>query len=123
MDRVVHFKKSKYDVYIGRPSKWGNPFSIGVHGTRDQVIEKYKVWVLGQDELMDSIQELEGKVLGCWCSPSACHGDFLVELADSYNLYRKYLLGFLCGDTEDLIDCDVLSFSEWYVLECGGCVG
>lgn len=33
--KVVHCKKEKYDVYIGRGSKWGNPFILGKHGTRD----------------------------------------------------------------------------------------
>ena len=35
---VVHSKRSAYDVYIGRPSKWGNPFAIGV-GPDGQVRE------------------------------------------------------------------------------------
>jgi len=26
-------------VYVGRPSKWGNPFTIGPDGTRDEVID------------------------------------------------------------------------------------
>ena len=44
MYKVVHCKKEKYDVYIGRPSKWGNPFTIGIHGTREQVIQMYRDW-------------------------------------------------------------------------------
>ena len=39
--RVVHCKRARYDVYIGRPSKWGNPYVIGPDGTREQVIAKY----------------------------------------------------------------------------------
>ena len=77
---VVHCKHDQYDVYIGRPSKWGNPFTIGEDGNRRQVIEKYKEWVQLQPELMESLHELEGKVLGCWCSPKACHGDVLLSL-------------------------------------------
>ncbi len=80
--RVVHCKKEPYDVYIGRPSKWGNPFSIGKDGTRDEVIEKYLQYVLGNDELMDALPELQGKVLGCWCKPLTCHGDILVDLCE-----------------------------------------
>ena len=80
MSKVVHCKKEKYDVYIGRPSKWGNPFEIGVHGTREQVIEMYKNWILNNPNLLRSLHELKGKVLGCWCSPLACHGDVLLEL-------------------------------------------
>ena len=39
--RVVHCKREPFDIYIGRPSKWGNPFVIGRDGNREQVIEKY----------------------------------------------------------------------------------
>ena len=76
---VVHCKKDKYDVYIGRPSKWGNPFVIGKDGTREDVVSKYKEWV--QEQALD-FKELKGKTLGCWCSPHACHGDVLVEFAN-----------------------------------------
>ncbi|MGA9172340.1 MAG: DUF4326 domain-containing protein [Nitrososphaeraceae archaeon] len=41
--KVVHCKKEKYDIYIGRPSRWGNPFVIGKDGTRE-VITKYNEW-------------------------------------------------------------------------------
>lgn len=80
MTRVVHKNKDKFDIYIGRPSKWGNPFEIGVDGTRKEVIDKYRTWIQTQPELMDQLMELDGKVLGCWCHPLACHGDVLVNL-------------------------------------------
>ena len=82
MGKLVHCKREPYDVYIGRPSKWGNPFVIEKDGTRKEVIEKYKEWLLQQKDLMDSLHELKGKNLGCWCSPQACHGDVLSELAN-----------------------------------------
>jgi Domain of unknown function (DUF4326) len=80
--RVVHCKREAYDVYIGRPSKWGNPFVLGKDGTREQVIAKYRCWLLTQPALMAALPELRGKTLGCWCAPHACHGDVLVELAN-----------------------------------------
>lgn len=80
MTRVVHCKREKYDVYIGRPSKWGNPFVIGKDGTRKEVIKKYELWVRQQHHLMESIHELKDKTLGCWCHPKACHGDVLAKL-------------------------------------------
>jgi hypothetical protein len=80
--RVVHCKKEKYDVYIGRPSKWGNPFEIGKDGTRTEVIEKFRNYITSSPELLRQLPELEGKTLGCWCKPSPCHGDVLVELAN-----------------------------------------
>jgi hypothetical protein len=79
MTKVVHCKKEEFDVYIGRPSKWGNPFQIGQDGTREQVIRKYEEWLLSQPKLLDELMELKEKVLGCWCKPKICHGDILVK--------------------------------------------
>ena len=79
--RVVHCKKEKYDVYIGRPSKWGNPFHVPPY-ERGEAVEKYREWMLTQPRLLKDLHELKGKVLGCWCKPRACHGDVLAELAD-----------------------------------------
>lgn len=82
-------KKDKYDVYIGRPSDWGNPFShkdftkakFKVE-TREQAIEAYKEWIKTQPQLLARLGELKGKVLACWCKPLSCHGDVLAEMAD-----------------------------------------
>jgi len=80
---VVHCKREKFDVYIGRPSKWGNPFQIGPDGNREEVIEKHLKWLLNQPELVKQCkEELKGKVLGCWCAPKACHGDTLAKIAN-----------------------------------------
>ncbi len=78
---VVHCKRAAFDVFIGRPGKWGNPFVIGRDGDRAEVIGKYRAWIVNQPELMAALGELRGKVLGCYCAPSACHGDVLSELA------------------------------------------
>lgn len=81
--RVVHCKKEPFDVYIGRPSKWGNPFKIGKDGLREDVIAKYRQWILANPELIAKLpSELKGRTLGCWCRPNSCHGDVLAELAD-----------------------------------------
>jgi hypothetical protein len=80
--QVVNLTKVGYDIYIGRGSKWGNPFKIGIDGTRTEVIEKYRQWLYTQEELITSIPELRGKRLGCYCHPKACHGDMLAELAN-----------------------------------------
>lgn len=90
MTKVVHCKREDYDVYIGRGrcprtrklGIWGNPFSIGRDGNREEVIEKYRKWIMTQQHLLDRIHELKNKRLGCWCAPQACHGDVLKELAD-----------------------------------------
>jgi hypothetical protein len=69
-------------VYVGRPSKWGNPFVIGRDGTRDEVIAKYRAWLVRQSSLMAALGELRGKHLVCWCPPERCHADVLIELAN-----------------------------------------
>jgi hypothetical protein len=87
--KVVNCKSGgKYDVYIGRPSKWGNPFVIGKDGSREDVVRKYREWILTQDDLLKDLQELKGKTLGCFCAPQACHGDVLVELADKATIKK-----------------------------------
>jgi len=71
-------------VYIGRPSKWGNPYEIGKDGTREDVIKKYIGYMESRPDLVEaSRKELKGKDLVCWCSPTACHGDILLNIANS----------------------------------------
>ena len=82
--RVVNLRKEKFDVFIGRGSKWGNPFQIGKDGTREEVIEKYREAIKNNMKLLLCLhKEIKGKVLGCYCKPKACHGDVLAELADN----------------------------------------
>lgn len=70
-------------VYIGRPSKWGNPFVIGRDGDRATVIEKYRRWIVLQPKLyLAAKRELAGRDLVCFCAPEACHGDVLLEIAN-----------------------------------------
>jgi hypothetical protein len=69
-------------VYIGRPTKWGNPFVIGPDGTRQEVVQKYKDYILSNQSLLSQVQELRGKDLICFCAPQQCHGDVLIELAN-----------------------------------------
>lgn len=81
--QVVHCEKDDFDVYIGRGGPWGNPFKIGVHGKRKQVVEMYREWVVQQPKLMALLRTLKGKRLGCYCVPALCHGHVLAELADA----------------------------------------
>lgn len=70
-------------VFIGRPSKWGNPYIIGKHGDRTAVIEQYRTYLLLHPELYIAARtELRGRDLVCFCSPLACHGDILLEIAN-----------------------------------------
>lgn len=68
-------------VYVGRPSKWGNPYFVGVDGTREQVIAKYRALLM--IKLPGDLDELRGKDLVCWCHPLPCHADVLLELANA----------------------------------------
>jgi hypothetical protein len=80
--RVVNRYREKEEVYIGRPSKWGNPFIIGRDGNRATVIEKYSKWIRTQPHLLNDLEELRGKRLGCFCAPQPCHGDVLIALLE-----------------------------------------
>jgi len=82
MKYVVNCKKSKYDVFVGRPSIWGNPYVIGKDGTREEVIAKYREYLMKDTFLLSRIKELKGKVLGCYCSPLPCHAEILAEIAN-----------------------------------------
>ena len=67
-------------IYVGRPSKWGNPFVIGRDGSRNEVIAKYRAWIVQQPALLAALRELRGKDLVCWCAPERCHADVLIDL-------------------------------------------
>lgn len=96
-NKVVHFKKSDFDVYIGRPTKWGNPWSHKADTqaefqteTREEAVDNYRKWLTGEDFcdtlqdrrqwILDHLESLRGKTLGCWCHPKKCHGEILLEL-------------------------------------------
>lgn len=70
-------------VYIGRGSKWGNPFRIGRDGDRAAVVAKYERWLADQHHLLRALDELHGCDLVCFCAPRACHGDLLLRLANA----------------------------------------
>ena len=87
----VHWRKEEYDVAIFRPTKWGNPFKIGEHGTRKEVIEKYEEYIRNNPELMSALPEIDGKILGCWCLDfQPCHGDVLIKLVNEmHGIFEK----------------------------------
>lgn len=92
------------NFYIGRPgvvfvnkkryptssSIFANPYKIGKDGTREEVIVKYKEYMIGKLEndksLVEQLISLKGKNLGCWCYPEPCHGNVLLELIDKYSV-------------------------------------
>ena len=82
--KVVNLRKENYDVYIGRPSIYGNPYRVGIDGTREEVIEMYERYARRNKEIMQNIPSLVGKKLGCFCKPKRCHGDVLVKLISEF---------------------------------------
>jgi Domain of unknown function (DUF4326) len=97
MTKVVHCKKEKYDIYIGRPSPFGNPWSHKSGNiaqftvtTRKEAIDNFEKWIRGtgfvevlQDQrqyIWNHLYELKDKTLGCWCSPAPCHGQVLIKI-------------------------------------------
>lgn len=86
MCTVVNKYKEPFDVYIGRGSKWGNPYPIQGKDTREIVIKKYsrylweqvKAGVITKGDLL----ELDGKRLGCFCKPKPCHGDVIAKAVE-----------------------------------------
>ena len=70
-------------IYVGRGSKWGNPFRIGSDGDRATVIAKYERWLVDQHQLLRALDELRDHDLVCFCAPLACHGDILRRLANA----------------------------------------
>jgi hypothetical protein len=108
MTQVVHCKRENYDIYIGRApgekGKWGNPYTHKegttaefVKPTRAEAIEAYRDYILNGKgkHLLDDLDELEGKVLGCWCGSYTiedkdnlrCHGQILLELIHTKKLF------------------------------------
>ena len=94
MTKVLNKRTDKIPpdaIYVGRPSKWGNPFKIGsFHNgkritTNEDAVRLHKDWLLYSEEgqmLASEIGELAGKDLACWCAPLPCHADILLELAN-----------------------------------------
>ncbi len=92
MARVVNRRSQPFDVYIGRPSPYGNPFSHQPGtlarfrvASRAEAIARFRDWFLAQPDLVARARrELAGKILGCWCKPAACHGDVIAEVVNRW---------------------------------------
>lgn len=74
-------------IYVGRPSKFGNPFNIGRDGDRKEVVEKYRQYLLSNNTLIQAAKdELKGHDLICFCAPEQCHADVLLEIANGESM-------------------------------------
>ena len=76
-------------VDIMRGTEFGNPFIIGRHGDRSEVVERYRrhLWLRlkTEPELSGKVRQLHGRDLCCCCAPAACHGDILARAAAYLN--------------------------------------
>lgn len=80
--RVVHCKRERADIYIGRGGPFGNPFPIGPGRDRERAVGQFREWIKIQPELLRLVRQvMPGKSLGCYCAPDACHGDIFDEVA------------------------------------------
>lgn len=79
-DRALLMWARKTDrfVRIDRNTEWGNPFEMGKDGDRDTVCDSYEIFFPRKFSLHNRLDELKGKVLGCWCYPARCHGMYLI---------------------------------------------
>jgi hypothetical protein len=79
-------------VYVGRGSKWGNPWKVGdctgasINGphyaTAQDCVDLFGFWACDPDDPLD-VSPLAGKDLMCWCAlDQPCHADVLLELAN-----------------------------------------
>jgi hypothetical protein len=72
-------------IYCGHGTPFGNPFVIGLDGTRTEVLEKFEEYWLAKPDrfLVLARKRLRGQILICWCYPRRCHCDFLAEWANA----------------------------------------
>lgn len=84
MTTVVNKRKEPCDIDITRQGgPWGNPYRVGIHGTREEVIAMHRKDTLAKRWLFPIIREkMKDKRLGCVCKPLACHGDVYAEIAN-----------------------------------------
>jgi hypothetical protein len=85
--RTKGWKMPENTVYVGRPTKWGNPYLVNEGGfTRQAATELFRKFIdrCGGYTGLDPIrEELRGKDLACWCPlDQPCHADVLLEIAN-----------------------------------------
>ena len=85
MSRKRGWRKPANTFYVGRPGRFGNPFSVEEHGN-EHAIELYEKWIQApaQAALLTVARiALRGKSLGCWCKPGVpCHAAVLLRLVN-----------------------------------------
>jgi hypothetical protein len=81
--RTKGWKMPENTVYVGRPTKWGNPFKPDEIG-REEAVARYRAYIADSPLAEEAKRELRGKHLSCWCSlDGPCHADILIEIANA----------------------------------------
>ncbi len=94
---------NRHAVAVDRQGPWGNPFRIGTHGDRRDVLIAHEDWLRSEVELVAELWRLKGRFLMCWCDPLPCHGWLLFYLA---NCTADEQIEWLLGDrfwTSDML--------------------
>lgn len=74
--RTKGWRAPKGAIYVGRPTKWGNPY------TGDQAVPLFRATV-PITLISEAKKELRGFDVMCWCPlDQPCHADVLLELAN-----------------------------------------
>lgn len=96
--RARGWRMPENTIYVGRPTKWGNPFIVGKPGGAytAKVMDRRHAWqlYLGLAPQIEALataarSELRGKNLACWCplpepyEHDCCHAAVLLEIANS----------------------------------------
>jgi hypothetical protein len=81
--RSKGWKMPENTVYVGRPTKWGNPFSVSASMSRWTAVNEFRRTITRTKTSRD-FAELRGKNLACWCPlDQPCHADVLLEIANA----------------------------------------
>ena len=112
--------ENKDNVYVGRPKnfikncKWGNPYKVGVHHTSEEAIRLYERYISNNQHLSESVAELRGKNLGCWCAPNQCHAEELHIFAGNQPIYEMASSSYAsaAGVSHEYIEIDTSACND-----------
>lgn len=82
-------------VYVGRPTRWGNPAPADpTPDGRAAAVAAYRAWIAGRPDLIAAArQALAGRDLACWCPlDQPCHADVLLTIATYHLTLRRVRL-------------------------------
>lgn len=90
--RTKGYRMPQGSIYVGRPTKWGNPWPnvstfrvymrLAFNGEIDPDI-KYNELLERIKVIARDIEQLRGKQIACWCPlGKECHADVLAEYAN-----------------------------------------